>query len=487
LYDVRLPVAYRSMVEAFGHVDGVAVPYRLLGLSDDRRVRPTSASILAELRLADPEFPSDLLPVEVLPESQIACIHLNGSDDPPVVLIDVDRDPLELVPVAQRYSDFCFDWLTDVRGMDTLLRHTRNIDRAVREGRRPADKTERPDDWRAYRFCSQDVLVGAVLLRHNRDDNVTEIAALPCATLTSFADDAPIRALLALVFADSYRSGGDLSLQFVTNAVRDPRPARTPGVVVRFARKHHIRLGHPAEGYVDPEAGRRLFVEAVACPDGLRSLLRADATPIDAAAVCFAISSGTWDPIAAEYLVRNAHGPRRLFRGAAAALDSAVFTIDQIDACHALLLSHLARRIAAGPGLLATRDTEDTAMQLDTEFTDHGTVRFSALDAIATGWAADGSDIERKLIEVVPLYGDAEQLADRIPPITRWLALAAAEDFEPYVLVPRDAEGIPAAQVERILDLLDEVGVGLFVAPVYTTTLEFDAGRRIEHARTSRQ
>jgi hypothetical protein len=85
-YEVRLPASYRVVVEQFGDVESVDLHYRLLGLSDDQTRRPTMSGALAELRASLIDFPAELLPVELLPDNQVACLQLTGSDDPPVVL-----------------------------------------------------------------------------------------------------------------------------------------------------------------------------------------------------------------------------------------------------------------------------------------------------------------------------------------------------------------------------------------------------------------
>lgn len=485
MYDLVLPAAYRRMIERLGDINALQVPYRLLGLSVDRLRKPTTASVLAELRASRLNFPNNLLPVEVLPQSQVACIKLDGSADPPVVLVDTERPFVDIVAMAPSYSLFCLDWLSDVRAMDAILRHTRRLDRDILAGLRPADKAARPDDWRAYRFCSQDVLVGTTLLRYDRENNVTEVGAFTCATLTSFADDAPFQALLALVLADAYRSGGDLSLQFVADGGRHSRPIPIPGRVTRFAQAHNISLESAARGFVGPAASKQLFVECLTCSDGFRGALRDAQVDLDVAAVCFAVASGIWDSIAAEFLVRNAHNPTRAFRGGSIPLDTLPWCIDLQDASAGVLLSALFRRASAGPSLGSRHDVEDEARPVSVEFTDLGTVILSTEAPLALGWSWEG-DSDTSRMEVLPVAAEEVALADRLPDLAVWLA-ENATDGDPCLLVPRDAERLLGGRHDQVLAALDSLRVDVLIAPLYTTTIAADAARRLQRARTSRQ
>jgi hypothetical protein len=467
-YELRLPASYRAVVQQFGDVTAVDVPYRLLGLSDDRTRRPTAASALAELRSSLIDFPEDLLPVELLPDSQVACLRLTGSDDPPVVVIDAERLDVEPMPAAERFSEFCGDWMSDVRGMGAILRHTRRIDKLVKERRRPADKQDRPDDWRAYRFCSQDVIVGATLVRHNREEHVTEIAALPCATLTAHADDAPLCGVLALVLSDAYRSGGDLSLQFVNQASREPRPVPIPHRVRRFAGAHGVRLVRAGSGYIGADAARRLFVEAIACPEGLRRLLRGDELAVSASAACFAVASGIWDATAVEDLLRTASDPGRVLSGVSRPLDGVAWQVDLETASRALLVSGLVTRSAAAPGLARARDAEDVIRHVE-----------SASTALRTVVVRVQGEPE---LEVLPVCGDDWVLSERLVALAEWLA-ANGQAAHRGLLVPRDVEQLEPKLVERA----QGTGVDVLASPLFSTTIAAEATRTLERARTSRR
>jgi hypothetical protein len=467
-YEIWLPAAYRALVEAFGDLTAVEMPYRLLGLSDDRTRRPTTASALAELRSTLIDFPSDLLPVEVLPDSQVACLQLTGSNDPPVVVIDAERLSVGPVPAAARFSEFCGDWLSDVRGMGAILRHARRLDRLVEQRRRPPDKQDRPDDWRAYRFCSQDVIVGATLVRHNRDDHVTEVAALPCTTLTSHADDAPLSGLLALVLSDAYRSGGNLSLQFVNQATENPRPVPIPHRVRRFAAAHGVPLARAGSGHIDADAGRRLFVEAIECPEGLRDLLRDDVLAMSAPAACFAVTNGIWDASAVEYVARTADDAGRVLAGLSRPLDGVAWESDLDTASRALLVSGLVTRRATSGGLAQARDAEDVVRHVETISTASRTVVLRT----------EGEEA----IEVLPVFGDEDLLIARIVELAEWLG-AGARTASPCMLVPRDVERVDPRRVEQA----ESAGVRILVSPLFSTTIAAEAARSLERARTSRR
>jgi len=484
VYELELPESLLCVLECYGEVQAKDQPYKLLGLTEERDRRPTIASILAEIRFTQPDFPSDLIPVEVLPERQVVCVECADSGDP-VVLIDLDDSNYTRTAVAPSYSEFVLDWLADVRGMRTVNRFLSNQKELIDSGKIPADKAARPDDWRAYRFCSQDILVGVPLIRFNRDEFITEVAALPSSSLSLFNEDAPIKALLTLIFSDAYRSGGNLSIKFVNGVSKNRDTIRVPNRILRFANKNGIRIADPKNGIINANTAKRLFIECQLCSDEFKSFLRAGKNDLDAVSTCFAISSGLWSIPAAMYIAYLAYYPNRVFKGASSQYESLQWTLDRNDASNALLLDMLVNKLRSPDIEEITLDCEDALRNIEIVMTGHGTAVLSSDAPLQLNWfASGGADKQFRSMEVLPLSADKMEMKKALPGIMDWIENNSSTVELKCILVSKDFESIQ----EELRPLQNRAkDVELVVSPLYSTTIEADVARRLMRARTCRQ
>jgi hypothetical protein len=488
-YVVKIPDSLRKTLETIGEIKAVGMPYKLLGLTEEKARRPTMASILAEIRMTNYNFPADLLPVEVLPERQIACVVLNGRDDPPVVLIDLDdpefSKPRKRKPeIAPKYSTFCQDWLADVKGMKTAGGFLRREEQKKSRGEIPTDKAARPDEWRAYRFCSQDVLIGLPLVRFNREENITEIAAFPCADLSSFDASTPVRALLTLVLSDAYRSGGDLSLRFVATAnAMNNKPVHVPSRILRFAWNNKINTKEMKFGELSADVAKRLYIRCLLCTDSFKALLERNDIGLNAAAVCYSISNGLWDAVAAEYIARYASSPNRVFQGASTQIDSLKWQIDCTVASNAMALGLFVKKLSSLSSADRLYDAEDDFQNIRVAFTPHGTAILRFDKDIPLEWNCyDEKALLTSPVEVLPIVAEAEDLSEILPNAARFMQEDCQKDSQHLILLSKDIE------TSSILCNYRDASNLLFAKlPLFSTTVVSAVGDRRMKAKVSRQ
>jgi hypothetical protein len=213
-FSSSLPRAWVSYVSECGGLAGYG--RALLGLSrrddDGNTSAPTDAlDVLMLLRLSEPGFPADLLPVEILPERQLHCLVVGGSGPGRVVIIDLDRPGLR-APAAANLQDFISQWQQDLHAMHAV----------VTEVLSGAESEEapllRPDEWSTRRLCTQNVIVALLQTRHNRDKNEHDVAVCATADLTSFATGAAARWVLTTILTEAHQAGGSLAVNFVRRA-----------------------------------------------------------------------------------------------------------------------------------------------------------------------------------------------------------------------------------------------------------------------------
>jgi hypothetical protein len=349
---------------------------------------------------------------------------------------------------------------------------------AIASGRRAKNQLPRPDDWRVYRFCSQNVIIAMPLLRFDRDRNALAVAACPITRLTQLDPDAPARAVCTLLLSEAYRAGGDLTVQFFAGTGRGARPAQVPAAIIRWARRCGIALKQ--EGVIDAASAHELFAASVRISGQMRDRLRA--MPNDGlAALCYAVASGTWPAPAAEAVLAWSDDPITVLTGDTDPLQRARHALDLRDAQSALLLATLIARVAAGSGS-ERLDAEDTQQDVELSILPDRAASISADRIELETWWVEGSAPPRaSAFRVQVVDGELDQLL---------AALAAAIPHVPagsVLLCPKDVHSLDADALTGLLEQMRSRNVTLLAGPEYTTTLGNRAADVLTRARGARQ
>jgi hypothetical protein len=486
-----LPAAWVSWVRECGSVIGYGRV--LLGLRPRRHGDigadiEDALDVLLLLRLTEPNFAHDLLPIEVLPERQLHCVVVGAGSR--VVLIDLDRPDLR-VDAAPDLGAFVYEWRADLYAMSAV------VDEVVAAPVNGEIRLLRPDEWSTRRLCSQNVIVALLQTRHNRDSNEHDVAIFAIAGLSAFAGGAPTRWALTTVLTEAHQAGGSLAINFVRRSRKNgvPHPHRVqpvgqriPPSIVRWATTHGLQLDG-RETRWDHATGEALFVAATRLPDSLRTLL--PKIEIAPATVCAAITTGTWPALDVEIVLRWAEAPERILRGEVEPADRLRFLADQQVVRSALMLSSLLRHLQR-QGQASASDEDDTTREIMVSVATEpppaadrtlSAVTFASIDEepLHVGWRAlAGPQPVAPRLAVRVLAVDIDLLAQLGPLLVGRLSPSEV------LLVPADA----AARQHRIgpfLAAADAAGVTILAAPDYTTSMDVAIAKRLDRSRMSRQ
>jgi hypothetical protein len=487
-YGLVLPEAWRRWCEERGWLAQPAAGWELLGL----RPAPSgmdSAALLAGMRLSLRKvpggFPADLVPVEWLPERQLACLRLDGSTDPPVVIIDLE-DPATWTTAqraANSFSEFAEDFMAQARAYAGVTGFLQHRQREVESGIRAAGQVPRPDDWRAYRFCSQNVVIAMMVLRHNRDDNVLEIGACLITALSRLDPDAPARAACTVLLAEAYRAGGDLSLRFVQGTKPTAGPVPIPWPVMRWARRCGVNLNR-VSGQVPADAARLLFTESIRVDERLRRRLRAEDLRRSVPAICYGIASGQWDPAEVEVMLAWSARPGWLLHGGSDPLDRASYAGDLLDVRAAMLVAALVRRLSAGNGD-PQYDAEDSGLPVEVVAEDDQTCLLRAASVDVPDWCVGSRSPQGGSLRLAVADAEPDQLPGAVGTALGRLRGYAAEACA--VLCPRDLLAASERLRQSLAEQARSAGAVLLAAPDYTPGLTIRAADKLSRARTARQ
>ena len=488
-YGLNVPASWRRWCERQGWYRQPDEEWELLGLTP----APSgldAAALLAGLRFTQRGFPASLVPIEVLPEKQVACLLLDGTDDPPVVLVDLD-DPenwRDSQRAADRFSLYASEFEEHAQAYRRVTGFMRYRQGLIDRKRMAADQAPRPDDWRMYRMCSQNVVVALLVLRFNREEHVLEVGACLITALSRLDPDAPARAVCTLLFAESFRSGGDLAVRFTAGTHPDARTVSVPRAIVRWTKRVGVAVPHAA-GVIEPQAALRIFVESLRVSDQLRDRLRG-LPASEAAAVCNGIASGLWHPTEVEAILAWSEAPEAVLRGACDPLDRAAHASAILDVRSGMLTASAVRRVAAGED--RRLDAEDVQQDVYVTVRDDGTCSLTAAHIDLAGWLVGGApQFPATTLRLAVADAEPDQIAQAVLPAIARLTAAAADGApagQPLaVLCPRDVLALDENDAHELRALVQRAGVMLLAAPEYTAGLTVRALDKLERARTARQ
>ncbi|MDX1873293.1 hypothetical protein SBI67_14305 [Mycolicibacterium sp. 120266] len=396
------------------------------------------------------------------------------------MIVDLDK-PVTWTyaqPPVSTFTEYAREFLAHAHEVRRIQQFLANQRAAIAAGRRAADQMPRPDDWRVYRFCSQNVVIAMPLLRFDRNMQALVVGACPITELSQLDPDAPARAVCTLLFSEAYRAGGDLTVHFAAGVGRNAEPAPIPYPLMRWAGRCGVKLDRQS-GVIDAESAQTLFLSSGEFSDGMRRRL-SELSPGGLAAVCFGVASGTWSAPAAEAILAWAEGPAAILRGDSNPLERARYALDLLEARSALMLATLVTRVGAGSGM-SSLDAEDSEQPVNLTVLPNRCAVVAARDIQLMDWWVPGSappPISDFHVQVVDAEHD--QLIE---------ALAAAVRAAPegrVLLCPKDLHSLSSMAMAEVLESARLRNVVVLSGPEYTTTIALRAADALSRAAGAR-
>ena len=141
------------------------------------------------------------------------------------------------------------------------------------------------EDWSTYRYTVKDIILGIATHRFNKNTRRLEIRAYFVGEHPLFKELEPTKAMMIVLFCQSYQSGGALNIFF------------EHGVPFDFCRLIEDALGIVISGHerlIPSETGSRMFAALSSFAPQMQN--RISAQDVDVDRVCFNTYRGTWAP-----------------------------------------------------------------------------------------------------------------------------------------------------------------------------------------------
>jgi hypothetical protein len=268
-------------------------------------------------------LPACLIPLMVVDERSLACVAVDSDPDVGIVLGEVVRWHLDVVPPHLQALLLDVDPLLYVKSVEEELEaRGPGLDRVLDEigpayERSHLDKEKRPRDFvvRPVRIACQNVIVALGAIAQDSTFDGLSVPAWQTCEVPHVATHEANRALAALTLCDAFQNGGTMEIRFDRRAriVHEGRPLdydghpemRVPASLRRFGRTVGVVLGGDAPATITPREARDLFLAITPMPGTLRARVD-DAVQhrgIAPERLCFLLLSQVWREIEMDYLL----------------------------------------------------------------------------------------------------------------------------------------------------------------------------------------
>lgn len=436
--------------------------------------------------------PEDLIPIARLGRESYVC--LDFAQGAAIIRWELltPSDDQDLSPIAANFEGFLTAWLPEEGHRANSFKLFEKCvgvfyDEYLKVGRLP-----RNDVWRPYRFCSQDVVVGLVVVKHSLDDNCLLVDVCLAFDPPQFQQNSGSKMTAIILLSEAYKCGGSMELRFSENV----EGGRVPRCVRDLAMRANLSLLHAESGRITPAEARSLYLAISDFSPSVTTSIYAlaDHGRLSKERACYVVHHGVWTRPELEAIVRGSPNPDAILAGDVAEEHRHAF-VDLMHYTRATVLGGLLdRRLGR-----RERSTESGAIELedDTLPLDIGfdpTVyakTYASRESIVIPWQVGATTPTESSIGRLTVLVRARNTTDIMLHFDEDLAVAASlppVSGEPVaILFPRDFDELPRARREQFLVNASKEQVSILVCPDATFALDLEARRRLHSSRILRQ
>ena len=381
------------------------------------------------------------------------------------------------------------------------------LERRVRESGREYqyDHTEggtlpRNHQWRPYRFCVQDAVLGLTVVRHSRRLNCLLVDVFLAADIPEYEPGSGAIALAAFLLSEAYRCGGTMEVRF-TEYVEDQR---VPAALRDLAQELDVRLEHTDDGLLTPMEARRLYMALTGFSPPLRAHIEAleQAGWLSSAQACYAVHHGVWTTSELEAILLSSRRPGSLLSGDVLPEQRHLYLHDLLQGRAALLGGYLDRKLAqreheVEPDRVVELEDDERPVAIEFDADAYIKTYHCDQESMPVPWIADPEvpeitlDPGQPLTVLIRARDDADMRAHLGQDLEAAVELskkrwAEANAGPVCILLPRDFQKLPDDQRAFFLRQAREKQVIVLECPEFVWVLDSEVERRLRNVRIMR-
>ena len=384
-------------------------------------------------------------------------------------------------------------------GFNRLAWHVEESPQRLGYSHATGGKLPRNHLWRPYRFCVQDVLFGATVVRHAREHNCLEVDVFLTAEIPQYEPDSGARWLALFLLSEAYKCGGSMEIRF-TKYVEGKR---IPFALCQLAES----VGAPfqtesiKQGRITPQEARDLFANLTGFSFELRERIdELDAQRrLSVERVCYSIHHGVWTLNEIESIVLSSPYPDMVLSGEIQPEQRHLYSHVLFQARSSLLGGFLDRKMALREHIDengAAFDLEDDERNIIVEFEAAIYAKWYSCpdEPMLVPWLLgdkeyiiNPSDNIVVLVRARDAIGIKQHLVKDIDLVGERAVQSIGEQY--FVLVPFDFNDPYISDNERqaFINRAQSQQVGILVCPESTSTLDADVRKRFMSSRIMRE
>lgn len=480
-FGLRLPHSYKQLVLTWGAL--CCDSWHILGIGQDVPDELQVAGTLLGLRIECPDIDPALAPIEDLGDGTLAC--LSCTDGTVQRLQYGEQGQVTLVQLAQNLAVYLRGRLTQTPGDDLdsqwkrLAQHVADFHGRTKFSHVEGGKLPESYKWRPYRYCVQDVMLGAIVLRHARTRNYLEVDVwLTDDSHEDFPSFHGGRGLLSFALTEAFHCGGSMEIAFTKGI---------PQSFKELAKAMDVTLS--GQSVVSAEESKALYMKLAGFSGEFASFVLElqDRGILQSERACYLVSRGVWTKAELEALVRSSSDPNRILSGGVSVLYRQLFLEDLNQGRGAVLGGQLDRTLSYRAEDV---DREDNVRPLIIQFdpTRYGKVYLCQLESvpIPQAWCASEDSGKEPIsagtrFEVLVRAREASDIAKS------WTDDMEMADGCEFLLYPQDFLELGAGLRTQIVVEALKRRVTVLVGPEPIASLDSDVLRRFENSRLVRQ
>ena len=140
-----------------------------------------------------------------------------------------------------------------LKALNLLREHTVRFRKKFSHGKLPNEQ-----DWKPIRFAVRDVLLGAVVLRHDEKNNIVLVDV--CVSEDPYEIEGYSGTKIATIFilSEAYKYGSSMGIRFTSDFGN--QPSKVPGQIFDLTFDYGVELKKASEGVITPKEARHLYL-----------------------------------------------------------------------------------------------------------------------------------------------------------------------------------------------------------------------------------
>ncbi len=110
--------------------------------------------------------------------------------------------------------------------------------------------------WRPYRFALKDIVLGRVVIRHNRNDNTVDVAVCLCEDHPDFEDHNGTKFVCAFLLSEAFMCGSSMTIRFVKEEQVEGETKlqldKMPDAIIEYVNYLGVKLNHISDARITP-------------------------------------------------------------------------------------------------------------------------------------------------------------------------------------------------------------------------------------------